>query len=278
MPGIELPLELEERIFELCALMHPASIPQLMLVAHHAKRRAEPILYRTVTLGYHKSGLPLENVIQAIYSRRFPASFFAKHVRRIYLYTAVNPSLSRADLEELIRVCSGPVDLFLIIRGDTALVSLLAGLHITRLTVTFDSIGALPFSHRLFKRLTHLTIVDKRMSAYYWSHVAQIPHLTHLALAGDDLLEICPQLLLTCRKLLVLLIFCERELPAPLDATLASDPRFSVIPRKYAPIADWEAEIPFPVPEIQTVGASRRNSSPTYPNFFWPTYVEGRPF
>lgn len=39
MPEIELPLELEEKIFELCALMHPASIPQLMLVAHHAKRR-----------------------------------------------------------------------------------------------------------------------------------------------------------------------------------------------------------------------------------------------
>ncbi|KAJ6521621.1 hypothetical protein DFH09DRAFT_1424685 [Mycena vulgaris] len=47
-----LPPELEQHIFELAAISRPACIPTLMLVARRVKHWVEPLLYRTVVIGF----------------------------------------------------------------------------------------------------------------------------------------------------------------------------------------------------------------------------------
>ncbi|KAJ6535061.1 hypothetical protein B0H19DRAFT_1184834 [Mycena capillaripes] len=136
-PVSVLPLELERDIFETCSLSRPMLIPKLMLVAWHVKEWVEPLLYRTIAVGFAWAidGSPIltwDVLLSAIRSK--PASFFHA-VRNLCLLVEDD---KWTDVETLLGVCTGLRNLSLSPKlGSTGygpdMATLISALHLTHL-------------------------------------------------------------------------------------------------------------------------------------------------
>ncbi|KAJ7276866.1 hypothetical protein C8J57DRAFT_1223581 [Mycena rebaudengoi] len=117
-----LPLELQQRIFELTGQLYPQMIPTLMRLCRYALHWMEPALYRIMP--FNPTPHDMANIILQLVERK-PAGFFERAVRRVYVFNLSRtfmggkpdePSPDK-EIERLLRVCTG---------ADTSLLRLLA--------------------------------------------------------------------------------------------------------------------------------------------------------
>ncbi|KAJ7055995.1 hypothetical protein C8F01DRAFT_375340 [Mycena amicta] len=258
-----LPPELEQRIFETTAVMHPDYIPKLALVAHRVWTWVEPFLYRTVIIHdlNEKTGVGA-SILGHLTNGTKPPAFFHKAVRNFYLFPAhwlfmcARPSPNAWKMHEVKRVleaCTG-VDNFLLI----------ANLHSSKLDlrpsledwrprrVFFLCDGPVDFKEfqtlATFSCITHLFIVtgalgngkdpifDKPSNL---RALAQLMQLQHLAL-GTTPPVVLNLILSTCPSLhtLILDLSADSAIPEGLEVT---DVRLVVVMDSENLMSDWDA-------------------------------------
>ncbi|KAJ7490709.1 hypothetical protein FB451DRAFT_1166048 [Mycena latifolia] len=177
-----LPPELEREIFELVAAteappdhwMHQ-HVGNTVLVLPRVCRRAqiwiEPFIYERVSLLQTFHGLdPIPSFLATIDAR--PASFFAAHVKHLY----IAPTTPLAVVQRVLAVCTGVVS-FGCHHPYTRLAPLLAPLPLRRLLVS--ELPPIPAELAPWAAsLTHLGLVQVFPTA---TTLAHLPALTHLA-------------------------------------------------------------------------------------------------
>ncbi|KAF7369363.1 hypothetical protein MVEN_00264900 [Mycena venus] len=239
----DLPLGLERRIFEICALSRPVGIPKLMRVAWRVKEWVEPLLYRTITVGYTggMKGYPIftwEILDAAIRSK--PPSFFATAVCNLNIFLprrGHNPD----PAEIMLSLCTNVHNLSLVsldqFSSGSRLQSLVHSLPLAHLHADSRLLfHGIQLSHSVFARVTHLEVwtapdPEAVTDTSIWAQLSLLPQLTHLSFGGDT--SFIPQglsLLETCKSLSVLISLSrpgeavQRHLQA-----LAQDVRFVVM-------------------------------------------------
>ncbi|KAJ7129890.1 hypothetical protein C8R43DRAFT_1208680 [Mycena crocata] len=246
MPDVVLPIELEREVFELAALLHPDSMPVLLLVAQRVRIWIEPLMHQVLSIHpvlqkylYRRSLKEISNMIRAK-----PASFFHERVRHICFARTSDPQ----DIANILAVCTGTVNIafFNAELGDS-LLSVLATLPLQRLSAVLGDLfypSAPGLQHSLFANITHLDILDWHDGGWNkWDGLAGLPRLTHLSFNDDISNSVCQGALDECMTLKVLVIvWSSREVleTDPYDrAELAMDPRFAmIVVSKY--LEDWE--------------------------------------
>ncbi|KAJ7865831.1 hypothetical protein B0H13DRAFT_2352821 [Mycena leptocephala] len=239
-----LPLELERRIFEICAISRPASIRRLMLVASRVKEWVEHILYHTVAVTH---SLPMEGYPVFAFRRLLcalrskPVSFFPNLVRNLVLH-AVPPYALKAILS----ACVGVENLSITDAAKSDILALLPQLQPKRLHADLRPLFELPPSHSFFQQITHLELqvqgpgTQEEMSIF--SRLKLIPQLSHLSFSSNALIPLCGRFLQSC-KILRVLVFLNVGILSSLypqtEAELARDPRFVAMGRAYF-LKDWQ--------------------------------------
>ncbi|KAJ7490707.1 hypothetical protein FB451DRAFT_1220841 [Mycena latifolia] len=179
-----LPPELEREIFELVAAtdappdywMHQ-HVGNTVLVLPQVCRRAqswiEPFIYERVSLLQTFHGLdPIPSFLATIDAR--PASFFAAHVKHLY----IAPTIPLAVVQRVLVVCTGVVS-FGCHHPYTRLAPLLAPLSLRRLLVSELTLPSIPAElPHWAASLTHLGLSQVLPTAAALVH---LPALTHLA-------------------------------------------------------------------------------------------------
>ncbi|KAJ7438943.1 hypothetical protein B0H11DRAFT_2254255 [Mycena galericulata] len=175
-----LPLELERKIFELVARLHPEMIPILMRVAHRVLAWLEPVLYGDLRFD-DKDRCPA--MLEGILAR--PASFLASTVRHVL----VSCAMYREALCRLLQACPGIVSLTIPGVADRDTITMLGTMHIERLYLNITLLLQLHFEQEsginligpLCSSVTHL-------AHYVWvgpqwlEALSSFPMLTHVAL------------------------------------------------------------------------------------------------
>ncbi|KAJ7065681.1 hypothetical protein C8F01DRAFT_1228928 [Mycena amicta] len=211
-----LPPDLEREIFEYTADLYPATIPNLLCVAHRVLVWIEPILYRTV----HISPEHISAFLTATKSK--PPEFFAKHVQRLFITSFRDPQMD--DTFAGLALCTGVTRMAglgtLVCRS---LLPVIAGMRLQRialfLTHIFPSDADADDEHEAdevdlslpcFQTLTHFDVFDfLDMEAVALVHAAKLctlPVLTHLSLNGTVPWSAVEMLLQGCRRLQVLVV------------------------------------------------------------------------
>ncbi|KAJ7161899.1 hypothetical protein C8R43DRAFT_991716, partial [Mycena crocata] len=236
-PDPILPLELERRIFEICAHLRPVSIPKLCLVAWRVKEWVEPLLYRTIFISDDKpiEGRPsfTPTTILSTIETKTPA-FFGKHVRNLLVFGGWDLPAKR-----VLPVCTGVDNLW--IRCDLdRLVSVLESLSLRQLYADIRPLlSNLSPTHQFFSQITHLELIDEvdnpsPTNMGIWSGLPFLPQLAHLSFNDEDLIAISTPLLQSCKSLAVLVCLAADEYAVALDqrvleARLPEEPRFVVM-------------------------------------------------
>ncbi|KAJ7661977.1 hypothetical protein DFH06DRAFT_363198 [Mycena polygramma] len=242
-----LPVELERQIFELAAFIHPQCMPNLLLVAHRAKIWIEPIMYEVISI--HMPGrrgffrLPLRNIAKLITVNPKCVRDYTRHV------CVVGTGQMDVMIDFLSR-CGSVVNVFFVtsaIRWHPNLLPMLDTQPLQRLSANLRQLFSwdhpIDFSHRVFSRITHLDLMDRRCDDWdTCSGLAQLPCLTHLsspAMSDSTIhgaLRHCPLL-----EVLVIVHSQQLELQqAELNfGTVSDDPRFVrlVVTDR---LSDWE--------------------------------------
>ncbi|KAF7365745.1 hypothetical protein MVEN_00448300 [Mycena venus] len=239
-----LPPELESQIFEIYALSRPRSIPRLMLVAKRVKEWMEPLLYRTMAVGSERpiAGFPSYSgdIVMATI-RDKPPSFFFSAVRNL-----ATMNFNTYDVEAVLAACSGVENLWLPGLKE-AWMPLIAALPLKRLcTDCYPILRALPPTHQVFSRLTHLEledlITDPEDCNALATPLSSLPRLTHLSFSLSGLIPLCPRMLESCaglRALVCLNTYAISSYNAH-EPALAQDVRF-VVMRLPRYVEDWYA-------------------------------------
>ncbi|KAJ7443118.1 hypothetical protein FB451DRAFT_1376767 [Mycena latifolia] len=225
-----LPFELERRIFELSALSRPVSIPALLRIACRVKHWIEPLLYRTLVIGAHRTVDDLRPCTVDTFMRVVrtnPAAFLRDSVRNLMVYRA-----SPAQTKLILAACPRVENLYILFSdgtadGPPASIEALPLRHLyCNFTDLCTTVAFASLSHSIFSNITHLEFFDGLREGEYapaqWAGVTGLLHLTHLAFDTPKLLIICPYLLSACRALRALVLLCSARVPA----ILAEDPRF----------------------------------------------------
>ncbi|KAJ7434673.1 hypothetical protein FB451DRAFT_956255, partial [Mycena latifolia] len=197
-----LPPELERKIFEICALGRPVSIPKLMLVALRVKEWVEPLLYRTITLNAVEpsvDGYP--NFTSSILRRairRKSATFFQIAVRNLHFFEDCED-----DLVMILSICTGVENLSLGMLEDDPVIPCLELLRLKRLCADVGpSLRYFSATHPLFSQITHLELLDvANTDTALYSQLSLLPNLTHLSFNHGVFIPISSFLLKTCRSL-----------------------------------------------------------------------------
>ncbi|KAJ7705460.1 hypothetical protein B0H17DRAFT_1038052 [Mycena rosella] len=198
MDGSTLPTDLERKIFETAALMHPNTIPVLLRVARRVLVWIEPLLYRVLRISSSDPLTVLDAVRRAMKAK--PANFFRDNVRHICLSSL---SWSVKDTYALLRLCPRVVTLSTMSRflpplhqieqGPFALLQILLEMPQLRkwggsLTNLFGSRAAIDPTHPVFRNITHLDLFDDLLDAQdarICTSLATMPALTHLSLFNE---------------------------------------------------------------------------------------------
>ncbi|KAJ7055998.1 hypothetical protein C8F01DRAFT_1156571 [Mycena amicta] len=256
-----LPPELEQRIFETTALIHPDVIPKLALVAHRVWTWVEPFLYRTVNIPElnEKKGVGA-SILGHLTNGTKPPAFFHKAVRNFqlfpvhWLFMGARPSPNAWKMDELKRLleaCTGVDNFLLIANLHSSDLDLRPSLeHWRPRRVFFFCDGPVDFKEfqtlATFSCITHLLIVaDARGSSdpifdkpSNLRALAQLGGLQHLALATTPpvvlnlILSACPSL-----HTLILNLSADAMVPDGLDVT---DVRLVVMGSENL-MSDWDA-------------------------------------
>ncbi|KAJ7182913.1 hypothetical protein C8R43DRAFT_16768 [Mycena crocata] len=179
---ILLPPELEREIFEATALLHPGSIPGLLLVARRVLIWIQPLLYRTLVV---KNGAkPLAAFLHALsLEDTSTASVLQNSVQSVFVHPT--PWLA-SDLRVVLSSCSGITNLVMMSTNPSVL-SLLENQRLQRFSVClaqlFDNGSHLQnLVHPVFRHTTHLDLFDFLHNEQVWSTLALLANLTHLCL------------------------------------------------------------------------------------------------
>ncbi|KAJ6574383.1 hypothetical protein B0H19DRAFT_1371472 [Mycena capillaripes] len=236
----DLPTELERAIFEIAAQARPLSIARFMRVAQRVKVWLEPLLYRTIAICLHRDELqrldfghptfPSDRIHK---SMQFPGHL----VRHLLLW-----DISVEDAGVMLSACRSIENLWIhdIVVGDGQLFSVIENLPLTHLYCNISNLFGpqrrIDCSHRLFSKITHLSVFDSTLrnsiTEKMPTELRLIPHLTHLSFWDEAFVEICLLLLRGCKSLLVLVVLepALRRLAVmkrnPDELELAKDPRF----------------------------------------------------
>ncbi|KAJ6551283.1 hypothetical protein B0H19DRAFT_1263953 [Mycena capillaripes] len=204
---VVLPLDLEREVFETAALLYPATIPVLLLVARRVLTWIEPLLYRVLNINNPSTA---DWIVRAM--RTKAASFFRDNVH--HLCITCRSSWSAAQAYKFLRLCR-PVSLFVL--GSFAnpdLLPILAGIPQVRmgggfLGNLFGSYSAIDLSHPFFRTITHLDVfemVTDKNGEQICSGLAAMPALTHLWLNSIAVYaDILRRLMVECPHLQLLL-------------------------------------------------------------------------
>ncbi|KAJ7603865.1 hypothetical protein DFH06DRAFT_1255871 [Mycena polygramma] len=203
-----LPVDLERDIFEACALSRPVGIPTLMLVAWRVKQWVEPLLYRSITVGYTASiaGYPIltwELFLAVLHSK--PPLFFANAVHHLNIFLP-RLKLEAADrLSAVLSVCTAVENLGIAFNSDeyeayAMLEAVAPTLSLRRLYLYSDSL-TLTCATPLLSHITHLEVLSLAFGIS--AELSLLPQLTHLAFC-DYALSDCLTVLETCRSLRVI--------------------------------------------------------------------------
>ncbi|KAJ7050674.1 hypothetical protein C8F01DRAFT_676753 [Mycena amicta] len=216
-----LPLELEHKIFLSTAVLHPATIPTLLLVAHRVLTWFEPLLYRPLHIG--KERLHAAQLATALSK---PSTFLARAVQSVVLHAHEG----RYDVDAVrtvLSLCTGVNGLAVFGVGyqDPELLPLLSTLHLQRLSGYVSdlvdisqesSLGEIA-AHPMLHNLTHLDLLhdlEFHTASVIVGVLADLPFLTHFAVSlahwqGGRLDNISPWLVLilnNCRRLQILVV------------------------------------------------------------------------
>ncbi|KAJ6598142.1 hypothetical protein DFH09DRAFT_1356484 [Mycena vulgaris] len=244
-----LPLELEREIFENAALLHPETIPGLLLVAQRVFEWVQPFLYRTILV---KTGSqPLSAFMRAMQSMPDSSSFCRNSVRNLFVHHS--PWLA-AELRLILASCPGITD-FVMLSTTPSVLPLLENKRLKRIFISlaqlFDN-GAIlrNLSHPVFLHTTHLVLFDQLHNEQAWPTLALLPALTHLCLHGFVHRSQLRTVLAECKRLQVLVNMHMNTEPewglADICGRLSigDDPRFVLVTLDTSVSAyarDWEA-------------------------------------
>ncbi|KAF7366315.1 hypothetical protein MSAN_00887700 [Mycena sanguinolenta] len=234
MAETRLPPELERHIFELAATSHSKSIPTLFLVAHRVKIWLEPILYSVVVFSNPLPGHVCFDPVRFSSAVQSPAT--SQYVRNLY----ISHEFSHRGFELIFANCSSIQNLALF-GGHSGLLPFLSAMPLRRLCTLLRFLfpQSPDFSHPLFSRITHLQLWDNHTGWKYWSGLATLPNLTHLAFGTTRTLAIFQNMLTACSALQALVFTYSRvESGAGLES-LAHDVRFVCIPKPPF-MSDWQ--------------------------------------
>ncbi|KAJ7476530.1 hypothetical protein FB451DRAFT_245227 [Mycena latifolia] len=219
---------LERKIFDCVGLLHPEMVPTLLLVAHRVLDWTEPLLYRKITITtqtpHSKSDLAIRRIIQLK-----PAQFLRDAVRHVVLKTLPWDDLqsgegwSDADLSNVLRACTGATDL--VVTGDLfnpLLLLMLSHMRPTHLSLAADLItpgqsNTPRFDRPFLQGVSHVHLFDADVCAFdsvsadwqYWSHMCELPALTHLAIPWQTSPEIIPTILAGLTNLQALILLAD---------------------------------------------------------------------
>ncbi|KAJ7679491.1 hypothetical protein DFH06DRAFT_1166733 [Mycena polygramma] len=246
-----LPPELERYIFEICALSRPVGIPTLMLVAWRVKNWVEPLLYRSITVGYTKSlkGYPIftwDTLRAALRSK--PTSFFEANVRHLNIFQSLAHPETVGYAEELLSVCTGVENLAIssqVLKKYDMIERVAPSMSLRHLyTKPAPLFRTFPSTHPLFSRITHLEVkANGGEEDIICARLPLLPRLTHLAFGDARFVPQYRTLLPACKTLRVLVTFwgfppSERMF----FVTLARDLRV-VFMRRSLHLKDWQMGI-----------------------------------
>ncbi|KAJ7651336.1 hypothetical protein FB45DRAFT_1018685 [Roridomyces roridus] len=238
-----LPLELERAIFELVALSHPISIPNLLLVASRVKEWIQPLLYHTLIFASDSPGLTGQPV-DGLRSYT-PASFFRiLRLQQNLVECAQNLMFMGSEigqLETVLSACPRVQNLYVLwpCTGDNFDGSMLDALPLHQL---HGQLCALvpnnPFQRPVFSNISHLEIFSVS-NEEDWPSLVRLPRLTHLALGHYD--EALSQLVLKERETLIVLVVLEPPERGTNYSTLRADPRFVMMKSTLSSgVDDWQ--------------------------------------
>ncbi|KAJ7362883.1 hypothetical protein DFH08DRAFT_930967 [Mycena albidolilacea] len=179
-----LPPELERKVFETTAFIHPGTIPTLLRVAKRVLIWTQPFLYRVIRTNGNRHMSPA--LLRAIATK--PPKFFHDAVRHI-AFVSYSPSISVDEVKQILGVCTGILSfgsysLFL----DPSVASFLAETRVQRLALNLGSLfppGSANLGHPLFRYVTHLDIFDDSSLVKLLPDIPLLPALTHLSLDSD---------------------------------------------------------------------------------------------
>ncbi|KAJ7056012.1 hypothetical protein C8F01DRAFT_1234059 [Mycena amicta] len=257
-----LPPELERRIFETTAVMHPDFIPKLALVAHRVWTWVEPFLYRTVSIPSlnEKTGVGA-SILGHLTNGTKPPPFFHQAVRNFqlfpvhWLFMGARPSphaWKMDEVERVLKACTG-VDNFLLIANanlhadELDLRQSLKDWRLRRFMFFYE--GPVDFEdlHQpTFSCITHLLLIasDVQSDPIFDNPtnlrgLSQLRELQHLAL-GPTPPVVLNLILSACPSLHTLILDLSGD-SIPPDGLGVNDVRLVVIMGVENLMSDWEA-------------------------------------
>ncbi|KAJ7285320.1 hypothetical protein C8J57DRAFT_1709549 [Mycena rebaudengoi] len=248
MDTTRLPLELERKIFELAAFLHPKAIPDLLLVAHRVLTWIEPILYNVLRIDRNYTARPIFDAIQSKPTR-------CDAVGHVLLFdTSSSEDWTFEDLVMFLDLCPGIHNLSLMGNPTGAhLLIPLENMGLRRLGIYIDDLFTVDphivveaqtdFKNPLFETVTHLNIFDEVLKDKEWlKQLPVLPALTHLALNGRPSFSTIRHILSESPQLCVLLVELDAQKARKFLRSIdVEDPRLVVeVDKLYYP-DDWEA-------------------------------------
>ncbi|KAJ7171440.1 hypothetical protein C8R46DRAFT_993579 [Mycena filopes] len=232
-----LPAELEREIFESAALLHPATIPDLLRVARRVHIWIEPFLYRFVLFEQ-----PYTAGTRALLQK--PPEFWNLAVRHVVLLHWGDAAI------RMLNTCKGITSLGFDfgdpVHSATALTSVLPQCPIRRLAVWQLPRIAPELRRSQFGAITHLALFDfyPTITLAFCAEIPHLPALTHCSLyffptaIPTDLLM---QTLADAPRLHLLLVFTHADGTGAIPAVY--DVRFVItqFPTTYWDV--WEAGV-----------------------------------
>ncbi|KAJ7915423.1 hypothetical protein B0H13DRAFT_2455425 [Mycena leptocephala] len=199
-----LPVELEQEIFEMTAIYHPGTMPNLLRVSKRVGSWIKPLLYRVVVV----TPAAADTARAALHALKSRDKLFAKYVRHIWLEGS---KLSIADAHDLLRISTQLTDLTVVAPFCTpALLPILRKLHLERFTGSLRLLfgdNAINLADTALESLTHLHIFDsiadheqirERLKSLKSLTHLTVPEITGPATSVCDTIRIvfdqCPEL------------------------------------------------------------------------------------
>nr|GAT45638.1 predicted protein [Mycena chlorophos] len=191
-----LPPELEQRIFCSLAYEQPYEVPSLMLVAWRVKEWVEPVLYRTLVVGFqrgfssdalpHLTGPTLPKVLHTPRLR----TLLGTAVRNLLIDEGYD--ITRKYVAEVLSLCHNVQNLVLLphvaMHGTLDHLRELKQLQ-CRLALFFECETDVRVAHHpALAQLTHLEVFDIEplQNLEAWSQILALPSLTHLAISSGS--------------------------------------------------------------------------------------------
>ncbi|KAJ7645162.1 hypothetical protein DFH06DRAFT_595258 [Mycena polygramma] len=206
-----LPVDLERDIFEACAISRPVGIPTLMLVAWRVKEWLEPLLYRSISVGYTDSmkGNPMvswETLLAILRSK--PPLFFAQSVRHLNMFLPHPKPEAVYRLSTVLSVCTAVENLGISYHSEEyevydLLEAVAPNLPLRRLNLYGDLL-TLYRATPVLSNITHLEVFSLAIAIS--AELLLLPQLTHLAYSRAPISD-CLTVLGMCRVLRVLVAF-----------------------------------------------------------------------